>query len=264
MTTAPALLTVEALAKSFGGVRALDGVSFSVADGELVGLIGPNGSGKTTAFNLISGVLKPSGGRIRFAGTDVTGNPPEQNARAGIARTFQNLRLFRDLPVLDNVMVGRHMRHGPGFVPTVLGLPAARHAEAETRRRTIEILDILGLGSRAAERVADLPYGDQRKVEFARALATEPRLLLLDEPTAGMNPIETADLADTISRLHAELGLTILLVEHDMRMVMGLCRRLVVVNHGRVLAEGSPDAIQRNEEVIEAYLGHGRQRHAAA
>ena len=263
MTAEPALLTVEALAKNFGGVRALDGVSFAVAEGELVGLIGPNGSGKTTAFNLISGVLKPSGGRIRLAGKDVTGNAPEENARAGIARTFQNIRLFRDLAVLDNVMVGRHMRHGAGFLPTVLGLPAARQAEAETRRRTLEILDILGLSSRAGERVADLPYGDQRKVEFARALATEPRLLLLDEPTAGMNPIETADLAKTIRRLHADLGLTILLVEHDMRMVMGLCRRLVVVNHGRVLAEGTPDAIQSNEQVIEAYLGHGR-RHAAA
>jgi branched-chain amino acid transport system ATP-binding protein len=264
VTAEPALLAVEALARSFGGVRALDGVSFSVAKGELVGLIGPNGSGKTTAFNLISGVLKPSGGRIRFAGKDVTGNAPEENARAGIARTFQNIRLFRDLPVLDNVMVGRHMRHGAGFVPTVLGLPAARKAEVETRRHTLEILDILGLRTRAGERVADLPYGDQRKVEFARALATEPRLLLLDEPTAGMNAIETADLAETIRRLHADLGLTILLVEHDMRMVMSLCRRLVVVNQGRVLAEGAPDAIQRDEQVIEAYLGHGRKRHAAA
>jgi branched-chain amino acid transport system ATP-binding protein len=260
----PVLLAVEALAKSFSGVRALDGVSFSMATGELVGLIGPNGSGKTTAFNLISGVLKPSGGRILFAGKDVTGNAPEENARAGIARTFQNIRLFRDLPVLDNVMVGRHMRHGSGFIPTVLGLPAARKAEAETRRRTLEILDIFGLRRRAGERVADLPYGDQRKVEFARALATEPRLLLLDEPTAGMNAMETADLAETIRRLHGDLGLTILLVEHDMRMVMRLCRRLVVVKQGRVLAEGAPEAIQRHEQVIEAYLGHGRKRHAAA
>jgi branched-chain amino acid transport system ATP-binding protein len=264
VTAAPAVLAVEALAKSFGGVRALDGVSFSVAPRELVGLIGPNGSGKTTAFNLISGVLKPSGGRIRFAGKDVTANAPEENARDGIARTFQNIRLFRDLPVVDNVMVGRHMRHGAGFVSTVLGLPTARRAEAETRRGALEILDILGLRSRAGERVADLPYGDQRKVEFARALATEPQLLLLDEPTAGMNPIETADLADTIRRLNADLGLTILLVEHDMRMVMGLCRRIVALNQGRVLAEGTPDVIQRNQQVIEAYLGHGRKRHAAA
>ena len=152
------------------------------------------------------------------------------------------------------------MRHGPGFLATVLGLPAARRAEAETRRRTLEILDLLGLRSRAGQRVADLPYGDQRKVEFARALATEPRLLLLDEPTAGMNPIETTDLSGTIGRLHADLGLTILLVEHDMRMVMSLCRRIVVVNQGRVLAEGAPDAIQRDKKVIEAYLGHGRRR----
>jgi branched-chain amino acid transport system ATP-binding protein len=264
VTAAQPLLAVDALAKSFGGVRALDRVSFAVAPRELVGLIGPNGSGKTTAFNLISGVLKPSGGRIRFAGKDVTANAPEENARAGIARTFQNIRLFRDLPVVDNVMVGRHMRHGAGFVPTVLGLPAARRAEAETRRRTLEILDILGLRSRAGERVADLPYGDQRKVEFARALATEPQLLLLDEPTAGMNPIETADLADTIRRLHADLGLTILLVEHDMRMIMGLCRRIVALNQGRVIAEGTPDVIQRDQQVIEAYLGHGRKRHAVA
>ncbi len=259
-----ALLEVEELCKSFGGVRALDGVDFRIAEGELVGLIGPNGSGKTTAFNLISGVLRPSGGRIRFAGENITGNTPEQNARAGIARTFQNIRLFRDLPVIDNVMVGRHMRHGPGFLATVLGLPAAGRAEAATRRRTLEILDLLGLRSRAGQRVSDLPYGDQRKVEFARALATEPRLLLLDEPTAGMNPIETTDLSATIGRLHADLGLTIMLVEHDMRMVMSLCRRIVVINQGSVLAEGTPGTIQRDERVIEAYLGHGRKRHAAA
>ena len=254
-----ALLTVENLRKNFGGVKALDGVTFSLAEGELAGMIGPNGSGKTTAFNLLTGVLKPSSGTIRFRSEPVGGNPPERNARLGMARTFQNIRLFRELPVIDNVMVGVHMRHGPGFIPTVLRLPSARTAEREIRERAISALEVLGLASRAQDIVGSLPYGDQRKVEFARALATEPSLLLLDEPTAGMNPQETADLGETIRRLHDQLGVTTLLVEHDMKMVMGLCRHLIVVNQGVVLAAGAPDVIQRDSKVIEAYLGRRRK-----
>ena len=254
-----ALLTVEDLRKNFGGVNALDGVTFSLAEGELAGLIGPNGSGKTTAFNLLTGVLKPSSGSIRFRGEAVAGNPPERNARLGMARTFQNIRLFRELPVIDNVMVGVHMRHGPGFVPTVLRLPSAQKAERDIRERAMAALEVLGLARRAKEIVGSLPYGDQRKVEFARALATEPSLLLLDEPTAGMNPQETADLGETIRRLHGELGITTLLVEHDMKMVMGLCRHIVVVNQGVVLASGAPEVIQSNPKVIEAYLGRRRK-----
>ena len=200
------LLEVNDLCKQFGGVKALDGVTFSLAQGELAGLIGPNGSGKTTAFNLLTGVLKPTAGRIVFRGKAVGGNSPERNAFLGMARTFQNIRLFRELPVIDNVMVGVHMRHGPGFLPTIFRLPSARRAERRIRERAMATLEILGLARRADEVVGSLPYGDQRKVEFARALASEPSLLLLDEPTAGMNPQETADLGETIRRLHELTG----------------------------------------------------------
>jgi len=260
-----ALLKVAALKKNFGGVRALEGLDLTIGSGELVGLIGPNGSGKTTAFNLMTGVLKPSGGQILFRGQDVTGNRPEENARLGMARTFQNIRLFRDLPVIDNVAVGLHMRHGAGFWPTVLRIPAAVRSEAAIRARALEVLEILDLRDRAGDLVANLPYGDQRKVEFARALATEPSLLLLDEPSAGMNPQETAELGATVARLHRDLGLTVLLVEHDMKMIMTHCQRIHVINQGRMLAEGTPEQIQRDPRVIEAYLGRRREgSHAVA
>jgi branched-chain amino acid transport system ATP-binding protein len=260
-----AILTVSDLRKSFGGVRALDGVSFEINEGELAGLIGPNGSGKTTAFNVITGVFKPTSGTITFRGTRVDGNTPDRNAALGMSRTFQNIRLFRDLPVIENVMVGLHMRHGTGFWPTILRLPVARRSEGEIRQRAFEKLEMLGLSARADRIVGSLPYGDQRKVEFARALATEPSLLLLDEPTAGMNPQETADLGRTIQRLHRELKITTLLVEHDMKMVMGICERLIVVNQGRLLATGAPAEIKTDPSVIEAYLGRRRRDgHAAA
>jgi branched-chain amino acid transport system ATP-binding protein len=259
------LLTVEGLSKSFGGVRALEGFDLELVAGELVGLIGPNGSGKTTAFNLLTGVLKPSGGRIRFRGRDVIGNRPEENARLGMARTFQNIRLFRELPVIDNVAVGLHMRHGAGFWSTLLCLPSATRSEAAIRGRALEVLEVLGLRDRAGEIVANLPYGDQRKVEFARALATEPSLLLLDEPSAGMNPYETGDLGATVARFHRELGLAVVLVEHDMKMIMTHCQRILVINQGRMLAQGSPEEIQRDPRVIEAYLGRRREgSHAVA
>ncbi|PTW61342.1 branched-chain amino acid transport system ATP-binding protein [Breoghania corrubedonensis] len=258
-----ALLSVRQLNKSFGGIKALSGVDFEIPQGVLAGLIGPNGSGKTTAFNLVTGVLKPTSGQIVFRAVDVTGNAPERNAELGMARTFQNIRLFRDLPVIDNVMVGLHMRNGPGFWSTVLGLPRASIAERNIRKEALEALEVLGLADKAHQIVANLPYGDQRKVEFARALATKPQLLLLDEPTAGMNPQETADLGKTISKLHKDLSLTVLLVEHDMKMVMGICEELTVINQGKMLASGTPQEIQNNSAVIDAYLGRRREKHDA-
>jgi branched-chain amino acid transport system ATP-binding protein len=251
-----ALLEVRGLSKSFGGIRALEGFDLTLRSGEIIGLIGPNGSGKTTAFNLLTGVLKPTGGTIHFRGVDVTRNRPDQNAVLGMARTFQNIRLFRDLPVLDNVAVGLHMRHGTGFWPTVLQLPNSRHSERAIRKRAFEVLAMVDMSDRADELVASLPYGDQRKVEFARALATEPSLLLLDEPSAGMNARETAAFGVTISRLHRELGITLVVVEHDMKMIMSLCQRIHVINQGRMLAVGTAAEIQSDPRVIEAYLGH--------
>ncbi|MDJ0933578.1 MAG: ABC transporter ATP-binding protein [Breoghania sp.] len=257
------MLRVQQLTKDFGGVRTLSGVDFQVPEGVLAGLIGPNGSGKTTAFNLVTGVLKPTSGKIVFADVDVRGNPPERNAQLGMARTFQNIRLFRDLPVIDNVMVGLHMRRGPGFWSTILGLPQARSAERDIRRKALEALDVLGLANKADQIVANLLYGDQRKVEFARALATGPQLLLLDEPTAGMNPHEMADLGQTIAKLHKDLDLTVLMVENDMKMVMGICEELTVINQGQKLAVGTPREIQNNSAVIDAYLGRRREKQNA-
>lgn len=251
-----ALLEVRGLSKSFGGIRALEGFDLTLGGGEIVGLIGPNGSGKTTAFNLLTGVLKPTGGTIRFRGIDVTRNRPDQNAVLGMARTFQNIRLFRDLPVLDNVAVGLHMRYGTGFLPTVLQLPSARTSERAIRKRALDVLATLDMRDRADELVANLPYGDQRKVEFARALATEPSLLLLDEPSAGMNAQETAAFGAIISRIHRDLGITLVVVEHDMKMIMSLCQRIHVINQGRLLAAGTAHEIQNDPRVIEAYLGH--------
>ena len=230
-------------------------------EGVLAGLIGPNGSGKTTAFNLVTGVLKPTSGRIVFRDIDMTGNAPEKNAELGMARTFQNIRLFRDLPVIDNVMVGLHMHtSAPASGRRFSACRARPAAERTIRREALEALDVLGLADKADDIVANLPYGDQRKVEFARALATRPQLLLLDEPTAGMNPHETADLGRTISKLHKDLALTVLLVEHDMKMVMGICEQLTVINQGQMLAAGTPHEIQGNPAVIDAYLGRRRDK----
>ncbi len=249
------LLKVEGLGKQFGGVRALEGYDLTLKEGELMGLIGPNGAGKTTVFNLITGVLRPSKGRIIFRGKDITGFKPDRNAALGMARTFQNIRLFNGLRVIDNVKVGIHMRHGAGLWATILNLPILRRSEAAMEERALEILDTFGLMGYKDELAENLPYGDQRKIELGRAIATAPKLLLLDEPAAGMNPHETDEIIRLISRIHQEHHLTILLVEHDMKVIMGACQRIQVIDQGKVLCLGTPEEIQNDPRVIEAYLG---------
>jgi branched-chain amino acid transport system ATP-binding protein len=254
-----AVLEAVGLARSFGGVVALQDYAIRLEAGDLIGLIGPNGAGKTTVFNLLSSVLRPDAGRIYWQGADVTDRPTHALARLGLARTFQNVRLFPDLSVIENVMAGLHMRHGEGLLTTLLGLPRFGRAEAAIRRHAHATLELAGLQALAAIRAGDLAYGDQRRVEIARALATEPRVLLLDEPAAGMNPSETQAVVALIRRIHEDLGIAVLVVEHDMRLIMGLCRRIQVLDRGRFLAAGTPEEIQADPAVVAAYLGTRRR-----
>lgn len=249
-----ALLRVEGVTQRFGGVVAVDNLSFSVNEGEIVGLIGPNGAGKTTIINLLTGLLRPTLGQITFSGMRLDGLPAHRLARAGVARTYQNIRLFRGLSALDNVIVGTHTHTRASFAARLVFLPAVRREEARARGEAHTILQRVNLGERAEARATSLPYGEQRRLEIARALAARPRLLLLDEPAAGMNPTEMADLVALIRSLRAE-GQTVLLIEHNMQVVMGVCDRLVVLNFGRKIAEGTPGEISGNREVITAYLG---------
>lgn len=250
-----ALLRAEGVSKSFEGIQALNDYSLTLAEGELVGLIGPNGAGKTTVFNILSGVLAPTSGSLTFAGHDITRFDAWRTARAGIARTFQNIRLFNELSVLDNILAGFHYRLGKGFFSTLLHLPAFRRAENEMLSHAFKLAELMDITHLLDRNAAALPYGDQRRLEIARALAAGPRLLLLDEPAAGMNPNETKQLTGTIRRMNNELGVTVFLVEHDMHFIMGLCQRIQVLNYGCLLTEGVPEEVRNNPGVVAAYLG---------
>ena len=250
-----ALLRVEGLTCRFGGLLAVDGLGLDLDQGQLMGLIGPNGAGKTTVFNLLAGATRPTAGRIFYRGQEIIGLRPHRVNRLGLARTFQNIRLFGELRALDNVLVGFHGRLESNFISAILRLPGYVATERRMLVRAAELLNLVGLGGLKDERAGNLAYGQQRLLEIARALATAPNLLLLDEPAAGMNPQETAQLAGLVRRLRDELGLTILLIEHDMHFVMNLCEVLVVLDHGKVIARGDPATVRRDPAVIEAYLG---------
>lgn len=249
------LLDITDLSISFGGLRAIDSLSLSVDQGSIVGLIGPNGAGKTTVFNCIARYYQPDGGRIQFEGRDLLAARPDQVLESGIARTFQNMELFRSMTVLDNLLVGQHCGLDNGFFGIAFSTRATQERERDIRARAAAVMERFGLAPYADMRVTSLPYGMQKKVEFGRALVSRPKLILLDEPAAGMNPSETRELTGLIRRLRDEDGITVLLVEHDMDLVRSICDEIYVVDFGRRIAHGTPDEISRDPRVIEAYLG---------
>jgi branched-chain amino acid transport system ATP-binding protein len=251
------LLDIRGLTKHFGGLRAVDGFDLTVSSGALVGLIGPNGAGKTTVFNMITGLYQPTGGSIALGGEDVTGLEPHLITQRGIGRTFQNIRVFPNLSVLDNVCVAYHPHAGYSIVDALWRSPRFEDKERQLVERAQDFLAVFNLQDRQNEIAKNLPYGEQRRLEIARALATEPKLLLLDEPAAGMNPRETVRLMELIHFIRDRFKLTILLIEHQMRVVMGICERITVMDFGQIIARGTPREIQCNEKVIEAYLGTG-------
>ena len=250
-----ALLEVKNLGISFGGLRAVNNFEIQIEKEQLYGLIGPNGAGKTTNFNLLTGVYRPDNGKVLLDGKDITGKSTIEINKAGIARTFQNIRLFKDLTVLDNVKVGLHNNHHYNTVSGIFRLPRFRTVEKEMNEKAMELLKVFGLDGEADVQAANLPYGKQRKLEIARALATNPKLLLLDEPAAGMNPNETGELMDTIRFVRENFHMTILLIEHDMKLVSGICEKLTVLNFGEVLTQGGTGEVLNDPQVITAYLG---------
>lgn len=249
------VLKAQHLGIQFGGLKAVDDFNMEIGESELVGLIGPNGAGKTTVFNMLTGVYKPTEGNIILDGKDITGQNPELISKSGIARTFQNIRLFNDMTVLDNVKVGLHNQIRYNMWTGILRLPAYKEREHEMNREAMKLLKIFDLDKEADYKASQLPYGKQRKLEIARALATNPKLLLLDEPAAGMNPNETEELMHTIHSVRDQFGVAILLIEHDMNFVMGICEEITVLDYGRVIARGDGKAIRNNPKVIAAYLG---------
>jgi len=248
------VLEIRNISKNFGGISALTDVSLTIKEGEIFGLIGPNGAGKTTMFNIITNMYAPSGGDILFRGETITGISPHKITYRGICRTFQNIKLFQQMTVLENVIVGRHSRSSAGVLSSVLRMPSQKREEEELMKKAEELLNLVGLASHMHMIAENLSYGQQRRLEIARALASDPKLLLLDEPAAGMNEKETDSLYDLIKEVQKR-GVTVLIIEHDMPLVMKLCDRITVLNFGEKLAEGTPDEIQNNDSVVEAYLG---------
>jgi len=249
------LLDVQDLTIRFGGLVAVNKVCIQIQEGELVGLIGPNGAGKTTCFNMLTGVYEPTSGKICLKGVDIHGQEPHEISAQGVARTFQNIRLFKSMTVLENLLVSLHRERGYSLVESILQLGRFKRRENEMREKAMEILRVLNLDHRADTQASSLPYGEQRKVEIARALATSPKLLLLDEPAAGMNPSETAQLARDIQKIRQDFKITVLLIEHDMSLVMKICERIYVLDYGQLIALGKPEEIKNDPRVIEAYLG---------
>jgi len=239
----------------FGGLTAVSDLNITVEDGEIVGLIGPNGAGKTTAFNMITGVYRPTEGSVVYNGTDITGFEPHKITNIGLARTFQNIRLFRDMNVVENVLVASNLRMGVHLLSSVLHTPGYLRREKEARDKAYDLLESVGLVEHALDSATSLPYGKQRRLEIVRALATKPTCLLLDEPAAGMNPQESHELMDFILKIREQFGISILLIEHHMQVVMGVCARMYVLEYGITIADGTPEEIRKNERVIEAYLG---------